>query len=160
MQNPSQHCPEQALKIHQSCCSLAFVAYRISHSTKTIVLCSVTRAVFQLARLYGNKPFPSICVAQVYPQSKAGGGVIFSPHSTQSQGPASKLDSSALVSVRKRSAKPRFCDQDCVSTKHIICSVLYTPLVFLWYGGVCFGVFQFLWCKGLNAGLAHTRHVL
>lgn len=65
MQNPSQHCSEQTLKIHQSCCSLTFVTYRIIHPTKTIALCYIPRVVLQPARLYGSKPFPSIRVAHV-----------------------------------------------------------------------------------------------
>lgn len=52
--------------------------------------------------------------------------MLSSPHSQHR--PASKLDSAALVSVRKPSAKPSFCDQEWVSTKQIICSALYRLL--------------------------------
>lgn len=152
MQNPSQHCSEQALKIHQSCCSLAFVTYRIIYPTKAIALCYIPRVVLQPACLYGNKPFPSICVAQVCAQSEVAGGVIFPTVTTVSRA------CFRPVSVGRRSAMLSFHDRGCVYTKQIIGS-LYT-LVFLCYGGVCFGAIQFWGYKGLNAGFAYTRYVL
>ena len=141
MQNPSQHCSEQTLKIHQSCCSLAFVTYRIIHPTKTIALCYMPRVVLQPARLYGSKPFPSIRVAHVCAQSGAAGGAILPIVSTVSRA------CFRPVSVGRKTATPSSRDRECVYTKQILGS-LYT-LVFLCYGGVCFGVFQF-WVGGVG----------
>lgn len=75
---------EQTLKIHQSCCSLASVIYRLIHP-RTLQSCALSPELPSSLLVYvAHNLFPPIQVARS--QLQAGRGVIFSLQTTQNLG--------------------------------------------------------------------------